>query len=137
MPVCAPVFPRITALALLPSTPLVLALLIVAMETTPFCTLIWPVKVFVPERVTVPDVVLVSVAPKPASRALIVPLSTANDVPVRMLPEPAMLPLLSVTAPTVLSKVDRSSVPPLTSTVEPPPSASVAPTLSVPAVTVV
>lgn len=64
--------------------------------------------------VTVPAVVLVK-APEPPSLALIVPLWTPYEVPVSLpAPEPVMLPLVRVTAPTVSVLVPRASVPPLT-----------------------
>ena len=84
-----------------------------------------------------PTVVLVSVAPTPARLALIVPLCTAKDVPVSVPDDPLMLPLVRVTAPTLLLKVEIASVPPLTRRSAPVPRASVAEALSVPAVTVV
>ena len=88
-------------------------------------------------RITVPPVVLVRAAPLPARIALIEPLSRAKDVPVRTLVVPVMLPLVRVTAPTVLLKVESARVPPLTSKGAPVPRASSAEALSVPRVTVV
>ena len=60
----APLPPSVTALLLLPSTPLVLASLIEPTANVPCCTLRAPLNVLAPERVQVPLPALVS-APAP------------------------------------------------------------------------
>ena len=53
VPVKSPVLPRITALALLPSTPLLLALLSVATFRVPSSTVNWPPNVLAPASISV------------------------------------------------------------------------------------
>ena len=55
-----PLPPKVTAVALLPSVPATLALLMVLTASVPCCTFKAPVKVFAPEMVSVPVPVLVS-----------------------------------------------------------------------------
>ena len=64
---------------------------------------------FVPERITVPEVVFVKAMPVPPSIALIVPDCTSYEVPVRTPDVPEMVPPLSVTvpAPTVWPAIAR------------------------------
>ena len=58
VPATPPVLPNETELALLPSTPLALTLLMVPMARVPAWMLNRPVNVFAPERVSLPDPVM-------------------------------------------------------------------------------
>ena len=62
----------------------------------------------VPDKVTVPLVVFVRVAPVPAKIALMLPLATAKLVAVSV-PLPVILPSVNVTAPTVSENVPKAN----------------------------
>ena len=99
VPVCAPVLPRMTARALLPSVPLALTLLIEAMARVPSCTVNWPLKVLAPESPQVPS-----------------PLFVMPNVVALPLP---MMPLMRLAL--VLLPLSVRTVAPATAPVMPPP----------------
>ena len=107
-----------------------------AMRSPP-AMVVAPPKVLAPDRVRVPAVVLTRAA-VPARFAEAVPAWTAN-VPAELTVSvpPAMAPPVSVTAATVSAKPPRSKMPPLTVTVPASARRSLAPSRSVPALTVV
>ena len=87
-----PLPPKVTAVALLPRVPATLALLMVPMASVPCCTFRSPVKVFAPERVVVPVVVLFRPT-APARMALTAPACMSKSAAlVRVLPVPARVP---------------------------------------------
>src|SRR3989442_1759714 len=88
----APLLPSTTALALLPKTPLALALLIVAMLKLPLSMVSTPVNVFVPLSVNVP---------LPAS-VIAPPLLTTPEIVVLPLPLMVRALLLVLTPPVLI-----------------------------------
>ena len=106
-------------------------------DSTPLRICVVPEKVLVPESVvTVPAPDFVSPTP-PARFAEASPVpSIVNPLVLVSVPVPAIVPLVSVTAPTESEKVERLSTPPLTVTA-PVLRALFTPYPSVPALTVV
>ena len=102
--------------------------------SVPALTVVAPLKVFVPERVAVPSVVLLRAA-APARLAEAVPARTSKDEPVNV--PFSIEPPVSVTAATVSAKPPRSKVPPVTVTLPESARRFAAPRRRVPSLSVV